>query len=214
MSTMVFHVTSLMVVFSTVYSGTDKKKTSKFHVAGLCEGNSPMTGEFPAQRVSNAENVSIWWRHHAHLLQQYLFFIIMVITEICLPSNGGRSKILLAPVLIVDHWNPSQMAGWFSELMTWWHQAITWTDSRFAPRQWETALLCNDVSHWRGANLESALHYQIWCWLIIIIIPRNIPQCVYVILLLLSNKVSRLHPCKRKVPEYYVKNKALFETWK
>ena len=23
-----------------------------------------MTGEFPAQRSSNAENVSIWWRHH------------------------------------------------------------------------------------------------------------------------------------------------------
>ena len=25
---------------------------------------SPVTGEFPAQRTSNAENVSIWWRHH------------------------------------------------------------------------------------------------------------------------------------------------------
>ena len=23
-----------------------------------------MTGEFPAQMTSNAENVSIWWRHH------------------------------------------------------------------------------------------------------------------------------------------------------
>ena len=30
-------------------------------------------------------------------------------------------------------------------------------DSRFVPSQWETALLCNDVSHWLGANLESAL---------------------------------------------------------
>ena len=30
-------------------------------------------------------------------------------------------------------------------------------DSRFAPSQWETALLCNDVSHWLGTNLESAL---------------------------------------------------------
>ena len=25
---------------------------------------SPATGEFPAQMASNAENVSIWWRHH------------------------------------------------------------------------------------------------------------------------------------------------------
>ena len=40
------------------------KKTSKLHVTGLCEGNSPVTGEFPAQRTNNAENVSIWWRHH------------------------------------------------------------------------------------------------------------------------------------------------------
>ena len=31
------------------------------------------------------------------------------------------------------------------------------TDSRFASTQWETALLCNDVSHWLGASLESAL---------------------------------------------------------
>ena len=40
------------------------KETSKLCVTGLCDGNSPMTGEFPAQMASNAENVSIWWRHH------------------------------------------------------------------------------------------------------------------------------------------------------
>ena len=38
------------------------KKTSKPCVTGLCAGNSPGTGEFPAQMASNAENVSIWWR--------------------------------------------------------------------------------------------------------------------------------------------------------
>ena len=42
------------------------KKTSKLHVTGLCAGNSPGTGEFPAQMASNVENVSIWWRHHAN----------------------------------------------------------------------------------------------------------------------------------------------------
>ena len=40
------------------------KKTPKLRVTGLCAGNSPVTGEFPAQMVSNAENDSIWWRHH------------------------------------------------------------------------------------------------------------------------------------------------------
>ena len=40
-------------------------KTSRLRVTGLCGGNSPGTGVFPAQMASNAGNVSIWWRHHA-----------------------------------------------------------------------------------------------------------------------------------------------------
>ena len=40
------------------------KKTSKLCANGLCEGSSPINGEFPVQRASNTENVSIWWRHH------------------------------------------------------------------------------------------------------------------------------------------------------
>ena len=44
--------------------GRRSKKTAKLRVTGLCAGNSPVTGEFPAQMASNAENVSIWWRHH------------------------------------------------------------------------------------------------------------------------------------------------------
>ena len=41
------------------------KRTSKLRVTGLWAGNSPVTGDFPAQKASNAENVSIWRRHHA-----------------------------------------------------------------------------------------------------------------------------------------------------
>ena len=33
-------------------------------VTSPCAGKSPVTAEFPAQKASNAENVSIWWRHH------------------------------------------------------------------------------------------------------------------------------------------------------
>ena len=44
--------------------GRRSKKTSKLRVTGLCKGNSPVTGEFPVQRASHTENVSIWWRHH------------------------------------------------------------------------------------------------------------------------------------------------------
>ena len=40
------------------------QKTSKLRAIGLCEGNSPVAGEFPAQRTRSAGDVSIWWRHH------------------------------------------------------------------------------------------------------------------------------------------------------
>ena len=45
-------ITSLAIVYSTVYS----IKTSKLRATGVCEGNAPV---FPAQKASNAENVSI-----------------------------------------------------------------------------------------------------------------------------------------------------------
>ena len=44
------------------------KKTLKLRVTGLCDGNSPVTGEFSAQKASNAENISIWWRHEGNQL--------------------------------------------------------------------------------------------------------------------------------------------------
>ena len=62
MGTMVSQIISLTIVYSTVYSDADQRKHQS--VTGLCAGNSPVTGEFPAQRASNAENVSIWWRHY------------------------------------------------------------------------------------------------------------------------------------------------------
>ena len=40
------------------------KKIFKLRVTGLCVENSSVNGEFPAHRASDAENVSIRWRHH------------------------------------------------------------------------------------------------------------------------------------------------------
>ena len=57
MSAMATEITSLTIVYATVYSGANKTHQSSAPLA--CEGNSPVTGEFPAQRVSNAENISI-----------------------------------------------------------------------------------------------------------------------------------------------------------
>ena len=46
MGTIASQITSLAIVYSTVYSDSDQRK------------------KFPAQMASNAENGSIWWRHH------------------------------------------------------------------------------------------------------------------------------------------------------
>ena len=46
--------------------------------------------------------------------------------------------------------------GCFSKILTTDWLAFR-ADSRFAPIQWETSLQSNGVSHWLGANLESAL---------------------------------------------------------
>ena len=53
------------------------KRTSK--LTGHCAGNSPGTGEFPAQMASNAENVSIWRRHH---VKQSSFLLVEVAADL------------------------------------------------------------------------------------------------------------------------------------
>ena len=64
MNSMGSQITSLTIVYSAVYSGADQRKHQSSASLAFCAGNSPGTGEFPAQMASNAENVSIWWRHH------------------------------------------------------------------------------------------------------------------------------------------------------
>ena len=75
MSTMGSQITGILIVYSTVCSGVlivystvcsgRSKKTPKIRVTGLCEGNSPVTGEFPAVIPPNPVLVFGW---HIHLL--------------------------------------------------------------------------------------------------------------------------------------------------
>ena len=65
MSTIASQITGILIIYSTVCSGTDQRKKSKLCITGHWEGNLPVTGEIPTQRASNTENISIWWCHHA-----------------------------------------------------------------------------------------------------------------------------------------------------
>ena len=64
MNMMASQITSLTIVYSNINSRHRSKKTSKLHITDLCVGYSQMTSQFPTQRASNMENVSIWWCHH------------------------------------------------------------------------------------------------------------------------------------------------------
>ena len=60
MSAMASQITSLTIVSSVVYSGADHRKHRSSASLAFVWGNSPVTGEFPAQRAGNAENTSIF----------------------------------------------------------------------------------------------------------------------------------------------------------
>ena len=52
MGAMASQITSLTIVYPIVYPGAEQRK---LRLTGLCAGNSPVTGEFPAQMASYAE---------------------------------------------------------------------------------------------------------------------------------------------------------------
>ena len=86
MSAMASQITSLTTEYPTGYSRRRSKKTPKRRVTDLCERNSPVTIEFPAQSASNAENVSIWWRHH-DISQSHTWLITLAWTQFYQSSN-------------------------------------------------------------------------------------------------------------------------------
>ena len=76
MTTVSSQITSLAVVYSIVYSGADERKHQTPRHWPLC-GEFTGTGEFPAQRASNAENVPIWWRHHDYNITVMLWLCVL-----------------------------------------------------------------------------------------------------------------------------------------
>ena len=85
------------------------KKASKLCVTGLCAGNSPVTGEFPAQMTSNAENASIWWRHHGWwwrmdangtLVQWHYAFCTKIATYLHITTHSTISRITCSDIFI------------------------------------------------------------------------------------------------------------------
>ena len=101
------------------------------------------------------QQMQLIWNSFAHWIPENVKYVKMYIKEhsswySCVNGYGVlRCELKLKLFLWMD--------------ITWLHVNSLYllcysrVDSRFAPSQWETALLCNAVSHWLGASLESAL---------------------------------------------------------
>ena len=63
MTVMASQTTGVSIVCSTVCAGANQRKHQSSASLALW-GESTADRWFPSQRASNAENVSIWWRHH------------------------------------------------------------------------------------------------------------------------------------------------------
>ena len=78
-TTMTSQITSL-TVFTQPFLQTQIKENIKAPRHWPLCGEITGTDEFPAQRASNAENVSIWWRHHVLLAFRHDTCVVCVVT--------------------------------------------------------------------------------------------------------------------------------------
>ena len=98
MGTMAPQITSLTNVYSTVYSGADQRKHQSSASLAFVWVNSPVTGEFPIQGASNAENISIWWHH----------VVVLVLEQ----HGPGGPRLYLYTAVIFQHAD----MGWLTTL--------------------------------------------------------------------------------------------------
>ena len=128
------------------------KKASRLRVTGPCEENLPVTGEFPAQMASNAEKVSIWWRHHEHGL-----------------SHGVLLSFQVPLGLFHWHWN-SRLRWWKWSIYEEYHDdVIKW---KHFPRYWpfvrgihRSPVNSPHKGQWHGDLMFSLICARINAWL-------------------------------------------------
>ena len=61
---------AILVVVQSFIQAQIKENTKALRHWPLC-----VTGEFPARRASNAEIVSIWWRHHDVVTKMFVLVL-------------------------------------------------------------------------------------------------------------------------------------------
>ena len=93
MGAMASQIASLTIVYSIVYSGADQRKHQSSASLAFVRG----IHGWPAQMASNAENVSIWWRHHERRLRWLKLGRGCVITFHCFT----RVELLIHAIILM-----------------------------------------------------------------------------------------------------------------
>ena len=85
MKMMAPQITSPTIVYSTVYSGPNQRKHQSSASLTFVRGIHQWPVNFPTQRSSNAENVSIWWHHHGLPIrsQDWKFLSMNMVHSLC-----------------------------------------------------------------------------------------------------------------------------------
>ena len=140
--------------------------------------------------VSYGVIILSWWERNGHKIHWRINFQLILVIDgwsiSCkivlkwMPVDPTGVKSTLVQVMAwcrqaTSHYLSQCWPRSLSPYGIIWPQWVNWlgpiqrdiaycirADSRFAPSQWETASLFNDISHWLGANLESALSLQWW----------------------------------------------------
>ena len=122
-------ITSLTINYPTVYSRCRSKKAPELRVTGVC-----VTGELPAQRVSNAENVSICWRHHVDCIVLYISI-----------------PVRFTPPLV--HRTAMKIRVYFYSWFAWWRHALE-TLFRIIGLFWTELTVGRWITSRRDSNAE------------------------------------------------------------
>ena len=139
------------------------KKTSKLRITGLSAGNSPGTGEFPAQRVSNAEDVFIWWRHRVWKMT-YLRRGLVWDGESSVSiiwCHISAFNVALVPPVVKVHLLQEYIIHWSFHItfvfIVGWYRADTWADDGHASRR-----ICasSDLDAWITPNKAQRDHFR------------------------------------------------------
>ena len=123
---MASQITDISIVHSAVYWGADQIKHQSSASLAF-EWNSPVTSEFPAPRASNAENVSIWWRHRVCLSinvhRNVSNVVVITGSALGLAPQGDRPSVYSqrCPSISRQH-----IQNTLIRIALTWHHVSTW----------------------------------------------------------------------------------------